>query len=379
MEREGHGTSEDRPCSQEKRGSDSAYKAPFPKRQCLTSGSEGSDVMTEENGYTNAQLEEDEDVDFSIEPDTLMYIGEEEDPPCSSSNLPRENGHSEVPIRAVERVIVEPHVRRCEVCEAPVKKVYRHMLATHLPWFFQPETACWTCRKPFGTASKLAHHQKLSEGCSSEGWPLDIWLAAMVRLLDVLAEMLKCRAEHLHIKSRCVTTPVSPLREVLLVLLEEAQGKSVTYIDLSPPNCPSSILTVTLMGSVLAQLPFEKQFTILKMSLIPNHRVPVNPIRMVDAHCHLKQLSQREPHWQSRGWRSVPPSVGPVDLVINNRVFPGDWHPPTKKDDLTVLHSYGAHPRLANQWIPWGWLQTLMRHPDCVAIGECGLDGCARR
>ena len=71
-----------------------------------------------------------------------------------------------------------------------------------------------------------------------------------------------------------------------------------------------------------------------------------------------------------------------LTAVVDNRVFPGDWQRPVIKG-VTVSHqtvaiktTYGVHPRLAKSITnkTWEMVQNNIGSPDCIAIGECGLD-----
>ena len=268
-------------------------------------------------------------------------------------------------------------MRSCPVCSQTARKIYRHILAEHLPWFFSLETACWDCQVAFGTLSKLAHHRKYM-GCSDRIWPLGQWLLSMKRLLGELARMLNCKQEHIHIMAQCVPTPVAPLREVLLMFMEEAQGRTVCHIDLSPPNCPSAVCTVTVMTTLLRQLSPSQQFTIHELSLIQDSYV-LAPLSLVDAHCHLRQLKKKEPQWLAKGWDEVSPAVDRVCTVVNNAVFSGDWNnmPSSSAGGYRVLQTVGVHPRLAADPTAWSQVKHLIEKPECVGIGECGLDATA--
>ena len=45
-------------------------------------------------------------------------------------------------------------IRNCPTCNRTARKIDRHILAEHLPWFFSPATASWNCQVAFGTLSK---------------------------------------------------------------------------------------------------------------------------------------------------------------------------------------------------------------------------------
>ena len=374
----------------------------------------------------NEDADAESDVDFSMDPSELMYIGEEE-PVVSGDSLSSLSG---VEVKSAERLVTQVEVgdedpvdpvdslssptgvevqsagkrviqaegssdqrkvvmrkasmdsvtgrkgkRTCPVCNKGVAKVHRHVLAAHLPWFFNPETACWSCKQDCGTVSKLVHHRKDKE-CAAEQWPLGLWVANMVALLEELAGMLACQPQNLHLQVQETSGDISPLREVLVEFLEEAQGRKVERVEISPPNCPSAVMVVTSIGPVLARLSEVQRERFLHRDLeaLPSF-VPA-PLELVDAHCHLRQMCQREMTWMCSGWEHVQIPVQGVAAIVNNCVFEGDWTDPPAcpLSKMKVVKTVGVHPRLATKAIPWERLEVLMTRKSCVAIGELGLD-----
>ena len=182
----------------------------------------------------------EDEVDFSVDPDDLVYLGEEEEElsgnlgsPTAQAEVNPEVQPLDVPrvvclgsptVQAVVNPEVKPQevsqrvclglparntgrhlelsdegsrevsgdgqganvqqrdklamIRSCPICNRTARKIYRHILAEHLPWFFSPETACWNCQVAFGTLSKLAHHRKRN-GCGDREWPLGQRLLSM--------------------------------------------------------------------------------------------------------------------------------------------------------------------------------------------------------
>ena len=59
--------------------------------------------------------------------------------------------------------------------------------------------------------------------------------------------------------------------------------------------------------------------------------------------------------------------------------FSGDWNhvPPSSGDGYRVLQTVGVHPRLATDPTAWSQVKHLIEKPECVSIGECGLDAIA--
>ena len=60
---------------------------------------------------------------------------------------------------------------------------------------------------------------------------------------------------------------------------------------------------------------------------------------------------------------------------MSNQVFRVEWeaHIPAIVGHVKVLRTWGAHPKALDE-VDWSWLEGKMASPDCVAIGECGLD-----
>ena len=47
----------------------------------------------------------------------------------------------------------------CKLCSSgTLISTSRHAVQHHLPWFVVPDTACWTCKKQYGSSGKLKKH-----------------------------------------------------------------------------------------------------------------------------------------------------------------------------------------------------------------------------
>ena len=46
----------------------------------------------------------------------------------------------------------------CPTCVRRLARLRRHVREQLVPWFWEPYTACWTCKKQFNTAAKLERH-----------------------------------------------------------------------------------------------------------------------------------------------------------------------------------------------------------------------------
>ena len=52
----------------------------------------------------------------------------------------------------------EHECKLCSTCTFIFTPVRRHAVRHHLPWFVVPDTACWTCKKQYGSSSQLKKH-----------------------------------------------------------------------------------------------------------------------------------------------------------------------------------------------------------------------------
>ena len=267
--------------------------------------------------------------------------------------------------------------KMCPVCLKRFGKVYRHVLAEHLPWYFQPEVACWTCKKAMKTAAKLEDHTK--RGCGETRWSLEVWVASMIALLEALAKMLGVEADAVHHGAPLLQHSVSPVREALLLFVEEALGRSVDRVELAPVNCPAGILNVAVIGPMLATLSPDDKAALRDWQLVDKHGLSPLSAGIVDGHCHVNQLGRKDKAWFCEPVEMV--EGGPVRLekVIDNCVFPGEWmlRPQDGRTSFRVYQSIGVHPRVAAGEVPWESLEGLIQQPECKAVGECGLDATA--
>ena len=49
----------------------------------------------------------------------------------------------------------------CKLCSTGTfisTPVRRHAVRHHLPWFVVPDTACWTCKRQYGSSGQLKKH-----------------------------------------------------------------------------------------------------------------------------------------------------------------------------------------------------------------------------
>lgn len=50
----------------------------------------------------------------------------------------------------------------CPICQRVLSHVQRHVREAHLPWYWEPRTACWECGRQCNTNTKLTRHIEIS-------------------------------------------------------------------------------------------------------------------------------------------------------------------------------------------------------------------------
>ena len=109
----------------------------------------------------------------------------------------------------------------------------------------------------------------------------------------------------------------------------------------------------------------------------PATRTPITYLTAADGHFHFESVVQKSgplTRFFVAGSALTDPEVK-VDLAIWNCVFLGAWYNNPAIQTIAELHrTYGVHPRLARETLPWGKLQQLFDSKESQGIGECGLD-----
>ena len=147
-------------------------------------------------------------------------------------------------------------------------------------------------------------------------------------------------------------------------------------------GCPETVLQWDQQMALLSKLDSSQREFLQQCPLVPfpASSVPSWKMFCADAHCHLQRMFRHlavrksKDAWmaaRSQGGSSV---IDEVDVVIDNHVFRDDWGVYTSLPNVMVVHTVGAHPRLASGSPNMERLKQLAKHDLCVAIGECGLD-----
>ena len=300
--------------------------------------------------------------------------------------------------------------KSCSLCGDVVSsKMKRHVGFKHLPWYFDPDQACWECQVTTQGLCFVRNDHLSKARCSGGGFTefrLFLWAAYMVGVLFYLQKCVGTTSlggllTWIRDQDRVPdeTTAISPTRAALLDVLAWFLGESRPEEYEAKPSTLAGILQWGVIVRVAETLDAEGQAGLLTL-LDPRWpdgsvateealaRCSAVPMKFGDAHCHLtvlqlkshgKELSAiQEESGKGRVW-SFAPALD-ARLFISNYVFPGCWHRFREGVGRRVLKTVGVHPKvvhsLSNE--QWTLVESLMRDPQCVGIGECGLDTGAR-
>ena len=137
--------------------------------------------------------------------------------------------------------------------------VHRHVISVHMPFFVQPETACWGCNCQCVRASALRKHLEVcSRARPFDDEALGLWVRLSAGLLDEIAGQMGVRTRHLnrlvdekHLALRDYV--VSPLQAALMHHYDRALGtKERTDGAVHPPNSEGGLLHWRLLAALVA-------------------------------------------------------------------------------------------------------------------------------
>lgn len=308
----------------------------------------------------------------------------------SSSAVPHTVSSEKLNENVEIKVIPEAQQRKkykknkCPLCEIEVLVLKRHVEMKHLPWYFAPENACWTCKKPSNNNSDLRSSHGQCQNSNFDDRQLPVWLETMSQFLDFLVTTLRSQTPE-QLLSYCVQQKLfldvhgscmSPTRLTLLQLLRQFRGTAPLEMSIRPPNCAEALLSWNTVLGLLGKLDDAQSRNAIKQFPLANPGAPVPTILASDGHCHLDLLQKRCGQSLSsivaREKRLAPFTI---TWVVSNSVFPDSWKwVPENVSDVNIALSYGVHPRLTDCHINWDFIEKLCALDKCLAVGECGLD-----
>ena len=302
--------------------------------------------------------------------------------------------------------------RMCPVCQTRAPHMRRHMESEHLPTWFHPEVSCFTCGRNFPTPQLRRqhcsdrHHHGAIDDPDHEG--LLAWICSMRSVINFIMVQLDLEeqdevAGRFQTEGWCPATnsgvQFNVASQFLLMDVTRAMGAPTSLLRLNcvqPAHCIEVLHWVTLMNFLAAQ-PRSVQEAFRNIPLVTEipESTTLGLPAAVDSHCHLAKFVRGEGaqvrlalenafHSAFHGThrRLTTPRV---ILIIDNRVFREEWDlpatagahrvalPEERFGMVRVKLAYGVHPKERSP-MEWQRLERLIQDPECVAIGECGLD-----
>lgn len=150
----------------------------------------------------------------------------------------------------------------CPLCKAAYRSVKAHVARTHLPWYSEPRTACWTCQIQCGRPLQLTKHIRSVHGGEGPCHRFDETNAPHYRalsngLLQNVAEAVRVdenellnyviERPYLHHRSGDLRVPW-----IDSVMLMEFSGSMGVLPMISPPNMRGSLLYWGTLSRLLA-------------------------------------------------------------------------------------------------------------------------------
>ncbi|CAC5423885.1 tatD [Mytilus coruscus] len=280
-------------------------------------------------------------------------------------------------------------------------KMRRHVLKTHLSWYWEPHTTCWSCEVQEAQAGSFSHRHTMEHRVESNIFDKDhmhLWCQLMLGSLHQIRAWLECSTlDDLldYILQRELYTFVknqfSPQELQLLTFWADNYCPSSvpTYIC-NPPNHPICIFNWELIAVLLSRVGAGKQqrFVLQKQRLTYEGANITESISLseeqlvfIDSHFHLDQILRRMNLRNSQHLKSVvaPGCSQCFYYGVVNYVFPSRWNNWASDVGFArgVYVSFGIHPHLAAEGISKRQIDQLDSLTDnhlCVAIGEVGLD-----
>ena len=268
----------------------------------------------------------------------------------------------------------------CPLCGTVVDKLRRHALLKHLPFFIVPHTACWQCgTQHFSTLSLQKHFDAFH--CNQGSFEEDylVWSEAMKKLFQSLMSCLHIDTldnlvNYIN-ENRILPQATTFSNDTDISLLKNFANQNglteVSQFSIHPINSVAALCHWRVLLSILQQVTPAVLHGI--WNLCPDNFCP--PV--IDSHFHLDQLRSElhQNHLTLEEALALTEHQYNMPFAISNYVYPQKW-PRELKQEMNVKLSFGVHPHMVSflNDSHWDQLTQLLKTPDVVAIGECGLD-----
>ena len=282
----------------------------------------------------------------------------------------------------------------CVICGVSKNRLRRHVESMHLPWFFRPEFSCWKCEWAECSSLHLSkrHWEKHVDEGNFTDERLPTWCKSVKKIFELIACKLGRSPESLgrFVQERGwldnMEPTVSVSREMLGKQLAAYWRGTVENVATPSPCDVAAVLHWRVMMRLLAELPEEARAQVRQAPLLGDAEGEMLRSVAIDGHCHLELMRRRfslnntlEGLLGTLAVNHASPVMSGLEAVVTNAVFREEWDTtmPDFIGDIQVLKTWGVHPKAVRD-VNWQWIERKMASPECIAVGECGLDETAR-
>ena len=274
----------------------------------------------------------------------------------------------------------------CTLCRTWHSDLGHHLENSHLPWYFNPFRVNWKQEtRESRSASSVQHQRRISEVLGAL-----YFVAARLERTSLSDLFLYVSQRHLY-PTRTLGGFTSEecrlLHYIESDLLTTTSGPVPVY-EGSPPTSISSLLHWRTMLSLLHLLSNEEREEFRDYACPMNRdglprstpRATDHSLKFIDTHMHL-DLSLQNLRLSSFKQLEERTKSGTLNIikVIANYVFPSSWndaqiHTDNDKQNRVAV-TFGIHPPAAPKHLnKIDELRRLLDHPQCVGLGEIGMD-----
>lgn len=290
--------------------------------------------------------------------------------------------------------------RACPMCNEQTRnRINQHIGNVHLPWYADPFLCCFTCKVHVNTATELRHqHGSDCPGHSEDSRLTDKnivqWASWMYGLLVFLCgcfpdekkpllevkcltmEELRALAENRGYFPQKKGVEITPHFALCLRMLDRCfeMNTSRTPYQLTPPSSVAVLAHWSILGHLIVNSSSEEFLKTNTISVPPF----VRPIQVtIDAHAHLDTIllqssAKMDSLLKGQGHELI------LAEVVCSLAFPDRWDALQELSKTEgILFTMGLHPHKSGLPINPKQLQDLedlLRHPNCVGLGEVGVD-----
>ena len=278
--------------------------------------------------------------------------------------------------------------KNCIICAESATNMRKHAFECHLPYFWSPFSACFTCQEQLGSVPRLKKmHLDVHLDEAYQFRSLRNYMGRVLSFFHKLSWELTQSADLTILLDLVIKKQWYPEKDLqridfthtelaLLVPFQKLWEEEDVEPQVSPPNGLTSLLHWRIIVSLLAQLSKERQALLKNWN--ESEMIPILRMPITDAHFHLDMLKKST---QLTTFRKIETAVTfgtellPLTCAIANYVYPSSWSQISDVDEDDRLYfTVGLHPHMTDHTVSIPFLLDFLKHPKCVGIGEIGLD-----